>query len=446
MREPVMGTRRSAMGTRRKPTAAGRHGERGVILIVTAFAMLMLLGFVAFVVDAGQVFVARRYLQASTDAAAAAGGIALGLGENPVSAAEAYSSAVSASGQNQLPSYLSNTTIAVTSRCANVMAQLLYGRNCAAGDPVNVVTVTQQASVNLHFARLLGFTSKAIAATAMASKRGGSMPPLDVMIVLDATQSMNSGSPTRLTNAKSGIRALLAVLAPCQVGPASCSGQTAIDAAGLTIFPGYETAADVGYAYDCNGSPDSDTVSYTTANARYEIIPLSTDYRVNANASTGLNTESNFVKAVNGRPSCTGLEAIGGQGSFFATAITSAQASLVAYDSQPGRSHARNVIVFVSDGDTDQNIPPSGTNQCQKTINAASAAKSAGTIIYSIGFGAGNNSISGCSGMTTRSLMTQIATDTSKYFETPANADLAAVFRRVSNDFMTTRLFDPATP
>ena len=91
--------------------------------------------------------------------------------------------------------------------------------------------------------------------------------------------------------------------------------------------------------------------NYTTAaNAVYQIISSSTDYRTSASA-TSLNTSSNLAKAVSipgvAGSSCSGLSAVGGVATYYASVITAAQTALTA-SHQAGQ---QNVIVFISDGD-----------------------------------------------------------------------------------------------
>jgi hypothetical protein len=122
----------------------------------------------------------------------------------------------------------------------------------------------------------------------------------------------------------------------------------------------------------------------------YEIVPLSSDYRTSD--TSGLNTASNLVKAVKGGAAgCTqGLDDVGGLGTFYADAITAAQAILA--DPANTRPGATNVIVLLSDGDA--TATSAGTNnECHLAVTAAQNAAKAGTWVYSIAFNSPN---SGC--------------------------------------------------
>jgi Flp pilus assembly protein TadG len=63
----------------RTPETNGRRNERGVVIIWTAFFMLMMLGFVAIGVDVAKVMATRTELQNAADAAALSGASAINL-------------------------------------------------------------------------------------------------------------------------------------------------------------------------------------------------------------------------------------------------------------------------------------------------------------------------------------------------------------------------------
>jgi Flp pilus assembly protein TadG len=151
----------------------------------------------------------------------------------------------------------------------------------------------------------------------------------------------------------------------------------------------------------------------------YEAVPLSSDYQTNGN----LNTSSNLVRAVDWAQ-CSGakypggdyygIKEIGGQGSYLAGAITEAQylLSTSTRTTGPTGQPVTNGIVILSDGEL--NDPSSGSdgvdpgasgNQsfasstpCEDAIQAAKAAKLAGTLIFSIAYDDSNTSCSDGSG------------------------------------------------
>ena len=199
----------------------------------------------------------------------------------------------------------------------------------------------QQATVPLVLGGLFGQSSVAISATATASS-SGSGGPLDVILIVDTTASMNSSDTscskagaTRLTCATAGAQALLQGFAPSQVH------------VGLMLFPGLTASSQAKYEYDCSTSPSPSIAKYS-ASPVYQAVALSSDYKV-ADTSTSLNTNSNLVRALKGGPTnCQeGMDAIGGVSTYYAGVIAAAQSSL----QTSGRSGVQKVIIFLSDGD-----------------------------------------------------------------------------------------------
>ncbi len=223
---------------------------------------------------------------------------------------------------------------------------------------------------------------------------------------------------TRLYCAEAGVRSLLSNMSPCPLTNASCvtgsdatgnaSVTNAVDQVALMAFPGLvpsdtSTLSDPPIAapnanldYDCSSSSPK-TTSYNN-NPGYLILPLGSNYRT-SNSSTSLNTSSSIVSAMGGKSSCNGMSAPGGQGTFYAGAIASAQSYLLA-NAEP---NVPNAIVFLSDGNAGNGkMGGSATsypnsNQCQQAVTAANTAKAAGVNIYSIAYGAQS---SGCPGET----------------------------------------------
>jgi len=235
-----------------------------------------------------------------------------------------------------------------------------------------------------------------------------------VMVIMDTTASMNGSDAvcgaglTREDCALQGARTLLLELWP------------SIDKVGLMVFPPISTASR-GNEYDCStSSPTIEPYNASTTSSpfmTYEVIPLNpADYKLN-NTDTTLNTSSNMTKAVRGGATgCKqGLTAVGGQGTFYAGAITAAQAAL----NNEGTVGTQKVIIILSDGDASSNTAPTHANQCRQAVTAAQAATAAGTWVYSIAYGAANGS--SCSTDTSPynnacRAMTDIASDPSKFF------------------------------
>ncbi len=438
-----------------------RHDQGGQVLIFVAVGLVSLIGMIAFVTDIGYVLGSRRALQASTDAAAAAGAMDIGeTGMDPVATATAFSS--KAGSKNARPN-LPNVSITASVKCTNFMAQLMTGANCTnATTPPNTMVVTQTSVIPMYFANILGIHTMSVTATATAAMRGGVMPPLDLMIVLDTTGSMSDNcsatipgisSPDRLDCAKAGVRALLSALWPCSQSLSNCGAASGgnysnpIDKAGMIIFPGLTSGAAVSQEYDCASNVSSAEIADYNASPNYLIVPLSSDYRTST--TSGLNgASSNLVKSVDWADGNTcssgsyGLERPGGVGSFFSGAINAAQSTLVS----SGRANVQNVIVFVSDGDATSST--GGSNPCHSAITAAQAATAAGTWVYSVAYGASTSS--GCAvdspSISAYSTMQQIASSSTMFFSQPAAGDLTAIFTKIGQNLLNTRLLDDATP
>lgn len=418
--------------------------ERGYVLPLVAVSLPVIFGGSALAVDYGYVLYVQEKLQASTDQAALAG--AKGLTDGTYTAkANLYSSSAAAGGVNLISGIsIPAASVTVTATCSTTMSNA--GVGCPTASPYNAIKVTQTAQVPLFFGKTLGFAAMTVKASSYAS--GGGSPALNVMVVMDTTGSMNDNDPnysktsspcyhmSQLGCSELGLQSLLSQLNPN------------IDFVGLQVFPGMLNAS-ITKDYGCSGKPGStgtltapqylynsktktwynstgDTVQYgssgysttsggtsSTASATqtYTIVPLSNSatnsYRASG-TSTTLNSSNTMVQAA-GYTNSTGtavkgcLQAPGYMGTFYSDAISQAQASLTAFKTSLGSAgvNTQNVIILLSDGDAYANPNPStsdGTvsqivssrylNQCHQAITAASTAKTAGTLIYVIAFGA----------------------------------------------------------
>ena len=214
-----------------------RRDKRGDIAVIAGFATASLVGMSALVVDGGNVINAQRMLQASSDAAALAAAQDIGSATaNPITTARQYSAvagnknaragltATMASGYPMLKCFTSNGMSAVM---------------CSGSPSANGIVVKQQATVSTYLGAVLGIGSINISATAAAGARGGKSQPVDVMIVLDTTQSMDSsdsscaGATTQC--ALAGVRSLLSGFWPT------------VDDVALMVFPGLTNTSQAQY-------------------------------------------------------------------------------------------------------------------------------------------------------------------------------------------------------
>jgi len=442
---------------RRNPFRRFARSERGALAVTVALCTTMLVALMAFATDIGFIYMAQNQLQSATDAAALAGAQAINddAGNSALAVAKAYGPET---GQQNAGSF-SATFVA---GYPQLLCLKTIDVACKSPDNANAIRIKEQADVPTLFAKVFGVSTWHIEATSTASARGGSAGPLDVMIVLDTTASMNStdakcsmANASRLDCALNGVRTLLGSMPPCMQTFTSCSGKAPLVKVGLMVFPGLTNTNQVQYNYDCSASTKPQIAAYN-ASPVYQISALTTDYRTSP--SGGLNTGSNLVIASRGGGSgCSaGMSAQGGVSTYFADVLAKAQAAL---DAQ-GRSEAQKVIIFLSDGDA--NAPskyvPSGkdTDQCAQAVTQAKAATAAGTWVYSIAYGAASGSGTCSTDKTKKTTacetMKNIASDTTKFFSDVTSAgnactstansitDLNSIFKAIVTDVTGVRL------
>jgi hypothetical protein len=166
-----------------------------------------------------------------------------------------------------------------------------------------------------------------------------------------------------------------------------------------------------------NVTPGSSQNLLLPTTATYEIVPFSSDYKAYDLATT-LNTSSELVVAAGGLAGCHGMQAPGGEGTYYAQAIYAAQAALVAQ--QAANPGTLNAMFIVSDGDATSSASsgqikattgtlngtgsntsvtyPSALGECGQAVAAAQTAATPtgatdaqgnllpGTVIYTFGY------------------------------------------------------------
>jgi Putative Flp pilus-assembly TadE/G-like len=486
--------------------------ERGQVLPMVALMLVVLLGFTGLVVDVGHAYVANQQLQASTDAAALAASGALPDQSAATTVAQKYG-AVSG-GYNQVP-ILTNVTMPTPQyRCLTSLSLPCITSGGAATGGANAMTVTQTGKVNMTFGALVGFKSLTLTTKATVSMAGAVAPPYNVAIVVDTTASMNDTDSdptcanTRIFCALSGIQILLQHMNPCvatsaaNCGSADSSGNfsSPVDKVSIFTYPNI-TVGTVSADTNC-GSTNPTAVAYTFPSATattyapgtsastptYQVVDYGSDYK-SSDATSTLSTTSNLTAALGQGPkvggkTCSGMAAPGGEGTFFAGAIYAAQASLAA---QQASNKAPNVMIVLSDGDAcagaiaacGNNIKkgspdpmagasltsttyPSEKNQCQQAVAAAAAAKAAGTVVYTVAYGATS---SGCASdspaITPCQTMQQMAHDPGTFYSDHTASSgsktnpcvsaavsvtaLADIFTSISNSLTLARLIPDNT-
>jgi len=445
-----------------------RYGERGQSLVMVPALLTMLLGASALVVDMGNLYFSYQELLSATQAAAKAAGQAMPNGNsvNPTSVAYEYSGD---SGEASLAQggtvYNVHSNLNITS--VNVTYACVTGTNasklhmppcmtlstvptCALGSGCNAVQVTEQATVPTFFAKLFGVTQLNISAAAASSASGGGAIPYHIMMVLDTTASMGSGTDTGCVSgsgtsyspeqcAQLGVQTFLNELAPCAANYPSCGSHPSVDEVGLMVFPGLCSSTNSGVTTSNCPAVGASGLTNTTANSTYApkdyacpstnppiakynnnpeylVLGFQNDYR--ASDTAALNWSSGLVDAVGAGTSNCGVGTPGGEGTFYAGAIVAAQQYLTANHT----TNVQDIMIVLSDGDASSSSTQMGgsvnqtvsksdiagmnnslwssTGECKQAVNAATWAQKqtqsdgTSTKIYSISYG---SETSGCS-------------------------------------------------
>jgi Flp pilus assembly protein TadG len=414
------------------------RGQSAVIVAVTIAAMLAVAGTS---VETGHVYYAYRLLVASTNSATLAGAQVMPDTTTATTYVNNYSSKT---GKMNATPFLTNVAVTPSFLCLNTVKNTL-GIACltstGASGGYNAISVRQTATVNLWLGGLLGLKKMNIAAVSTAAIKGGTNTPWNVAILLDTTQSMASSDSgaqctgTQESCALQGVRYLLNDLYPCDVGQTcTSSGANNVDSVSLFVFPAIQTSsAQKEYCSSSGSVSISDyVVPAMPTSASYQLSfggsSWSNDYRADDKSTTGLNSSSNVVKAAGGSGGCSGVQAPGGAGTYYAQAIYSAQAALISQ--QTANPGSQNALIILSDGNatatatitghatggganpanyaSDSQLAPSTTGglngvlgnnptsytypsalgECGQAVVAAQTAASAGTAVYTIGYGA----------------------------------------------------------
>lgn len=464
--------------------------ESGQTLPVVALMLVMLLATTGFVIDVGRSLAARRDLQASTDAAALAGGSILPL-SNAVSVATQYSAV---SGNLNVKSSLPSVSMVSGYPKVLCLSTLTsQGMACASPANGNAIQVKQQITLPMTLLKLIGLNSITLGAEATASMTGASREPYNVAIIVDSTTSMNSTdsdsncNSTRISCALAGVQVLLQNLSPCAANLTTCGTATngnvanPVDHVALYTFPGLSSSSQLQYEYDCssstkptgsyyNESANSSIGSSPTNPPLYQIVPFSSDFRT-SNSTTTLNPNSNLVKTLGAISGCTGLQATITYNTYFAGVIYAAGYDL--YYQQQANPGTQNVLIILGDGDANapsKYMPNASTtsgsfastvSECQQAVDMAQLAyQNFGMRVYSISYGA---SSSGCktdtNGITPCQTMQGMASRPEYFYSdytasggasncisaSHSTTNLSQIFSQIANSLSASRLISDNT-
>jgi hypothetical protein len=357
------------------------QGQSIVMVMISAAAVLTL---AVSSVEVGHVYYAYRQLVQSTNEATLAGAQAMSDALTSTSSIGAYTAEVTAAvkqfssvspGGLNASSFLSNDQIATQSLyCASSMTVSPFYVVCqtppGGSTAYNAISVTQTATVNLWFGKFIGLSSMNLSAKATASMKGGQNTPYNLAIIMDTTSSMNTTikgdkdcTTSQISCAVAGLEAMLENMDPCAQDTTCTSSTPFVDDVALFVFPAVPYSSTGNYKADYCGTGSS-SVPYNfvdvtgsanlamettgTDAGAYEVIPFNDTYKTSD--TSGLALSSALAMAVGASGSgCTGLSAPGGQGTYYAQVIYTAQAALKAQqNANPG---SKNVMIILSDGD-----------------------------------------------------------------------------------------------
>jgi len=472
-----------------RPENRSNRRRRGQTLIFMGLATTVLFGITGLVFDYSMINYTQSVLNASTQAAALAGGEAMTQpGATTTSTTAVITQYSSASGNLNYNPMLSGASLMSgypKFACLSTVTSM-YGIQCYGPGTANAIRVAQRVTIPLYFLRIFGSSSVTITAEATASMKGAAATPFNVVIIVDTTRSMTDDDTdsncksTRISCALAGVAVLLQNLSPCQWSLGTCGTVTngnvnnSVDRVSLLAFPPVSTAS-VANDYNCSGNSIT-TEAYQTpfpSTSTYQIVGFSSDYRT-SDTATKLNASSNIVAAVQGNSSGTVnpcIQVVGGFGTYYAQVITAAQAYLVA--EQASFPTSKNVMILLSDGDatassgdmpgasTTSGTYMSSVQECHQAVTAAAAAATAGTRVYAVAYGA---EASGCPTDTAPTItpcqtMQQIASSPGYFFSdyTATGGDstcisasqpvtnLSQIFQVIATDLTVSKLIPNST-
>lgn len=446
----------------RRRLSALRGDRSGATIVIVALTMSGLIGVTAATVDIGKALIIRKSMQSATDSAALSGAGTLAAVGSDAAVANAREYGAQSGGKNE---FTGGIPVTMGAGYPKAVCLTSIGVSCMSVPLANAVVVQQHAVVPTYFTSLIGISSITVTTTSTAAIASGTVKPVELLLVLDATGSMKEfakgctvGDKSKFACAMQGAQDLLAGMAP--------SAQKV----GLMSFPPLipKTTA---YATDCIASTKAESAGYNDPTATYNLALLGNDFRTGDNSkvsgTTGnnLNSKSDIVKAVGGAgASCPGLVPTdwnakgpgGSGGTAYADAINKATATLTSTGSP---STVQRAIIILTDGAA--NRAQNGVSQqCNAAIAAAQAAKAAGIWVYTVAYGLSTDS-GGCSTDTINKIspcdtLRQMASDPSKFFSSEtgttgclstANAavGIGSIFPSIGKTFFGTRLVPNST-
>lgn len=354
-----------------------REGEHGQIIVLFVLAMVLIMGAAALVIDVGVLRNSNQNLWNALDSGALAG-----VQELPADASNASSVALQYANLNYPDGLPSGVTVGFrcvigsvggVPRSSDVPAVCDPGGNaswtcnakiCSSicdpdeGDTCNTIVLESAATVPYEFGPAAGVDSGTTQTVISAACKGacGAKPeaPVDLVVVVDRTQSMN-GVDT--SNAKAAADAVRKAYNPAEQ------------------WMGFGMLGPSQTASGCVTTPDG---SLGTANLpsdlrRWIPIPLSgIGAPLNESYTSSSSSMANAI-------SCYSNSSVGTD---LSDPLPMATYELL----NDGRSGVTKGIILMTDGQPNNSVA-GGSNYCAQSDAAATATKNAGVELFTIGFG-----------------------------------------------------------
>lgn len=471
--------------------------ERGAVAVLAALTIVILFAAVAFVIDISRLYHERQVLQNAVDFGALAGAQKLPVqGSGPAIIASNIATTVATANAPQVTTanltityqcivgdrngdgiadpedipFVCGPTTTWTSGWTAKGSRMIHDCNPYAGDKCNTIRLTTSNSIPYYFAPVIGINTGSTGAVNAASCKGacGAPSPIDVVMVLDRTGSME---PSDVANVKNAALSVLDFYDPSDqwIGMVALPyGQGAPGSLGSTGK--CEAYGDRRTAAQGNPMPPPTYQQYPTTDPTlwWNTAGLSKDYK----NATGINPNSNLVQEINCLQRARDWQTSSGdrvyassQGQTPVGAHTNLGDSLDAARAMlaTGRPEVPDVIIFMTDGQANQ---PSTLQPCKYFNDKATIAKNEGQTVFTIAYGLDNppvkcvsDTVPPFAGKYATYNLASAATDSidnlpggcaatenkdgDHYFCTPGTADLEPVFRQVAAAAIeTARLID----
>ncbi len=387
-----------------KPGRPGGRSRNGAMLILVAFAIVMLLVAAAFSVDIAYMFLSQEQIQIATDAAAKAAVTGLSQGDSQSAAKQRainYASYNKVCGQ---PLAINTSNISLGKVTYSQSGPWAFVLN---GTPTTAAQVTAQATVPLFFAPAMGLFSTTPAATSFTPKATSASAFVrnKWCFVFDRSGSMcfdMSGTdwtyPPPIGYHPSNFPHTNSPYPPSFYSPDATLSRLANLRSGATVFltaltnsPGGTTQNQVGMVtFGTSGSTDCTfSSSYGTITNKLSTY-ISADIWQSGIANAGTNLLDGLNHAIQ------------------------------LFSSTDDGTPWNKIIIVFSDGnwnDGTSNNQPSSSNP----LNAVSQANGGNITIHTVGL------------FTSNTTMQQLATQTQgQYFYVTTGADLQAAFQKLA--------------